>query len=65
MATAGVGDVLTGMIASLCAQGMPAWAAAVLGVRLHGMAGDRAASILGEYSVMASDIVDSIPYVMR
>ena len=65
MAPAGVGDVLTGMIASLCAQGMPAWAAAVLGVRLHGMAGDRAASILGEYSVMASDIVDSIPYVMR
>ena len=65
MATAGSGDVLTGMIAALMAQGMPAFAAAAVGVRAHGMAGDIAAEALGEYSLMASDIIDSIPKVLK
>ena len=64
MATGGSGDVLTGMIASLMAQGMPPFAAAAVGVRAHGMAGDVAAEALGEYSVMASDIIDAIPKVL-
>lgn len=65
MATGGSGDVLTGIIAALMAQGMPPFAAAALGVRLHGAAGDDAADRLGEYSVMASDIIDSIPRVIN
>jgi NAD(P)H-hydrate epimerase len=65
MATGGSGDVLTGMIAALMAQGMPPFAAAAVGVRAHGMAGDAAAEALGEYSVMASDIIDAIPKVLK
>lgn len=65
MATGGSGDVLTGMIAALMAQGMPPFAAAAVGVRAHGMAGDAAAEALGEYSVMASDIIDGIPKVLK
>jgi len=61
MATAASGDVLTGVIASLIAQGMTALNAAVLGVYLHGLAGDIAAQRLTEYSVTASDILDSLP----
>ena len=65
MATGGSGDVLAGMIAALMAQGLSPFAAAAIGVRLHGAAGDVAAEALGEYSVMASDIIDSIPKVMK
>ena len=65
MATGGSGDVLTGMIAALMAQGLSPFAAAMIGVRLHGAAGDAAAEALGEYSVMASDIIDGIPRVMK
>ena len=61
MATAASGDVLTGVIASLIAQGMTAMDAAVVGVYLHGLAGDIAARRLTEYSVTASDILDSLP----
>ncbi len=65
MATGGSGDVLAGMIAALMAQGVSPFAAAAIGVRLHGAAGDVAAEALGEYSVMASDIIDGIPKVMK
>ena len=65
MATGGSGDVLTGIIAALLAQGMPPFAAAVLGVRIHGAAGDEAARVFGEYSMMASDIIDAIPKVLK
>ena len=65
MATAGSGDVLTGMIAALLAQGMSPFAAAAVGVRAHGMAGDAAAEELGEYSLMASDIINFIPKVLK
>ena len=65
MATGGSGDVLTGIIASLIAQGLQPFDAATLGVYIHGLAGDAAADELGEYSVMASDIIDHISAVIR
>lgn len=60
MATAGSGDVLTGIITSLLAQGYTAKEAAVLGVYLHGLSGDLARDKVGINSLMASDIIDSI-----
>ena len=65
MATAGSGDVLTGMILSLLAQGYSPADAALLGVYLHGLAGDLAASNLGMESVLASDIVNHIPSAFK
>lgn len=61
MATAGSGDVLTGIITSLLAQGYPPLDATILGVFLHGLAGDLAARKMGEISLIASDIIDFIP----
>ena len=61
MATAGAGDVLTGILGALLAQGLPPFDAASLGVYLHGLAGDLAASRLGETSLIASDIVEHLP----
>lgn len=60
MATAGAGDVLTGVIAALMAQGYAPEHAATIGVYVHGMAGDMAAEELGEAGLMASDIADRI-----
>lgn len=65
MATAGVGDVLTGMIAGFAAQGFTPWDAAVAGVYLHGLAGDLAAEEKGEYGMIASDLVEKIPYAIQ
>ncbi|MDD5383077.1 MAG: NAD(P)H-hydrate dehydratase [Candidatus Margulisbacteria bacterium] len=65
MAAGGVGDVLTGMIAGLIAQGLKPWEAAVLGVYLHGLAGDLAAKVKGEYAMIASDLVEKIPDAIR
>ncbi len=61
MATAGSGDVLTGIIASLLGQGLNPIDSSVLGVYLHGLAGDIAAKARGEHSLIASDIIDSLP----
>lgn len=61
MATGGSGDVLTGLIAALGAQGMEPFAAAQLGVYLHGLAGDLAAQELGEESLIASDLPRFLP----
>jgi NAD(P)H-hydrate repair Nnr-like enzyme with NAD(P)H-hydrate dehydratase domain len=61
LAKAGSGDVLTGMISGLCAQGLSIEDAACLGVYLHGLAGDIAASELTEYGVLASDLLRFIP----
>ncbi|MBM4053383.1 MAG: NAD(P)H-hydrate dehydratase [Planctomycetes bacterium] len=61
MATAGSGDVLTGMIAALPGQGFSPFEAAQLGVYLHGMAGDYAKETIGEISMIASDILDNLP----
>lgn len=60
MATAGSGDVLTGMILSLLAQRYTSEEAAVLGVYLHGLAGDLAAEVLGQEALIASDITENI-----
>jgi len=65
MATAGSGDVLTGMIASFAGQGMPLWDAACAGVYLHGLAGDLASKDKGEYGMIASDIIENIPYAIK
>lgn len=60
MATAGSGDVLTGVIASFIAQGYSADKGSVLGVFVHGMSGDIAAQEHGENGVMAGDIVENL-----
>ncbi len=57
MATAGSGDVLTGIITGLLAQGYSPGQASVLGVYLHGLAGDMAAKKLGQQAVIAGDII--------
>ncbi|HAK89301.1 MAG: hypothetical protein A2X55_07365 [Nitrospirae bacterium GWB2_47_37] len=61
MATAGSGDVLTGVIASLLGQGLNPTDASMAGAYLHGLAGDMAAERMGEYSMIASDIIDFLP----
>jgi NAD(P)H-hydrate epimerase len=60
LAKAGTGDVLTGMVASLLAQGMPPFDAASLAVHLHGVAGETAGRRLGPRSVLARDVIDSL-----
>lgn len=65
MATAGSGDVLTGMIGSFVAQGYSLYEASILGVYLHGLAGDMAADKLGEDSIIASDIIENISKAIR
>ena len=65
MATAGSGDVLTGILAGLIAQGMEPALAAPTGVYLHGLAGDRQAEEKGKYGLMAQDILEGIPYVLK
>ncbi|MBI3118712.1 MAG: NAD(P)H-hydrate dehydratase, partial [Candidatus Hydrogenedentes bacterium] len=57
MATAGTGDVLTGMLGSLMAQGMDAWDAARLGVYVHGLAGDIAAQRMTKRAMIATDLL--------
>lgn len=61
MATAGCGDVLSGIIGGLLAQGVAPFEAAIAGVYLHGRAGDIAAHTTGAASVMAGDLVRNIP----
>ena len=61
MATAGSGDVLTGILVGLLARGYQQREACILGVYLHGLAGDLAAKELGEESLMASDIIQYLP----
>jgi NAD(P)H-hydrate epimerase len=61
LATAGTGDVLTGIIAALVARGLDPYAAACAGVVAHARAGRDAASRIGAESVIASDVIDSIP----
>jgi NAD(P)H-hydrate epimerase len=65
MATGGTGDVLSGIVGALLARGLDGWTAAVAGVYLHGAAGDDAALRVGEESLAASDILASIPAVLR
>ena len=65
LAKAGSGDVLTGIISGLLAQKMKPFDAAVLGVYLHGIAGELAAKDLSEYGVLASDILSYIPFAIQ
>lgn len=65
MATGGSGDVLTGIIAGLIAQGMAQQEAACLGVYIHGLSGDEAADRHGSYSIMAHDLIDSLENVIK
>lgn len=61
MATAGSGDVLSGIIASFMAQGFGVMNSAVCGVYMHGLAGDIARDDIGEYSLVAGDIIEYLP----
>jgi NAD(P)H-hydrate epimerase len=61
MATGGTGDVLTGMLAALIAQGLAPLAAARLAAHLHGLAGDLAAAEMGQTSLIARDLIDYLP----
>lgn len=65
MATAGSGDVLVGIISGLLAIGMDVCHAAPMGVWLHAKAGDAAREKKGEASMVASDIINAIPWVIR
>lgn len=65
MATGGMGDILTGLIAGLIAQKVPACDAAVLGVYLHGLAGDIVAESIGMHGLMAGDVLNSVPKAIK
>ena len=60
MATAGAGDVLTGVIAALAGQHLSDFDAAVLGVYIHGLAGDISAQDKGQISLIATDLVEGL-----
>lgn len=65
MATGGSGDVLTGIIASLAAQGYTSYEAAKIGVYIHGLAGDICAEEIGQIGMTAMDIVDKVPKAFK
>jgi len=65
MATGGTGDVLTGVIAALIGQKLTPFDAAVLGVHVHGLAGDLAARKLGQVSLIATDLIEHLPHAFR
>ncbi len=64
LGTAGAGDVLTGVIGALLAQGVAAPEAARLGVLVHGLAGDRASAAIGGIGMTAGDLPDAVAKVM-
>lgn len=65
MAVGGTGDVLTGIISGLIAQGVKPVDAAAMGVYIHGLAGDEAAEDKGIYGLIAGDIVEQLPYTIK
>ena len=65
MATAGAGDVLTGIIGGLLLQGLSPKDAAVTGVFVHGLAGDMAREVLGAHAIIAGDIIDFLPAALK
>jgi NAD(P)H-hydrate epimerase len=64
MATAGTGDVLTGMVGGLLAQGLSPWDAACTATYVHGLAGDLAATLHGQASMLARDVIQQIPHAL-
>lgn len=65
MAKAGAGDVLSGIVTALLAQGLSCEEAAALGAYIHGCAGEKAAEEKGRYSILAREIADSIGCVIK
>lgn len=65
MATAGMGDALTGIIGSLLAQGYSASEAAINGVYYHGLAGDHVATKQGKIGLLTSDVIRALPNVLN
>ena len=65
MATGGTGDVLTGLIAGLLAQGVAPGLAAQAGAYVHGLAGDLAAAHLGQEGMLAGDLLDHVPSAIQ
>jgi len=64
MASGGVGDVLTGLVAALLGQGLPPFEAAAAAVYLHGLAGEQAAADVGGIGMLASDLAERLPRAM-
>lgn len=65
LATAGTGDVLSGIIAGLVAQNMPLFEAAACGVYLHAKAGEMVTEELGNAGVIAGDLLDRLPRTIK
>jgi NAD(P)H-hydrate epimerase len=65
LASAGTGDVLSGVIAGLVAQGLSLFDAAVCGVYLHGEAGEVVKERLGDAGMIASDLLPALPLVIK
>lgn len=65
MAVGGSGDVLAGIIVSLCGQGLKPLQAAACGAWLHGAAGDICARELGQYAMLPTDMLDALPRLMK
>lgn len=65
MASGGTGDVLSGVIGAMLAQGLDAWSAARAGVVVHACAGDQVAARTGERGLLASDMIDQLPRVVN
>ncbi len=65
MSTAGCGDVLTGMIASFIGQGIDPYGASVLAVYMHGKSGDIVAKEKGQFSLIATDLISTLPRVFK
>ncbi|MCX5771579.1 MAG: NAD(P)H-hydrate dehydratase, partial [Candidatus Hydrogenedentes bacterium] len=65
LASGGTGDVLSGLIGGLMAQGMGPLDAALLGVYVHGLAGDLAAAAKTQRAMIASDVINALPDAWR
>jgi NAD(P)H-hydrate epimerase len=65
MATGGMGDVLTGVLAGLLVQGYGPWEACLIGVFAHGRAGDRLEAFRGPFGFLASELADELPKVWQ
>ena len=65
MATGGSGDVLTGIITGLIGRGYKPFDAMIMGVYIHGLSGDITKKNLGEESLMATDLINSLPKAFK